>query len=258
MANGPDLAGLRPLRASGSGQFTAAGLAQLRARLAQPVTVFDLRQESHVFVDGTPVSWYATNNWANAGRLHDEVLADERARVTALLSTPEVVIADDRLQKGRAAAGAPQRVAVHEAATEQALVEAAGLHYVRIQVSDHARPSDEEVERFVLAVRALAPGSWVHFHCRAGRGRTTTFLVLYEMLRNAHRVRLEDIAKRQELLARDYDVLRPAPDGSWKVPYVADRIALVRAFYEYARANPGGGPQSWREWLAGPAVRGAQ
>ena len=67
------------------------------------------------------------------------------------------------------------------------------------------------------------------------------------MLRNAHRVSLEDIARRQELLAEDYDVLRPAESGSWKAPFTEDRIAFVRAFYAYARANPNGQPWLWTE-----------
>ena len=70
------------------------------------------------------------------------------------------------------------------------------------------------------------------------------------MLRNARRVSLQDIASRQERLAEDYDVLKPAPADSWKAPYVAGRIAFVRAFFEYARANPDGRPATWREWLA--------
>jgi broad specificity phosphatase PhoE len=244
----PDLTGLRELRASGSGQFTAAGLALLRERLRGAVTVVDLRQESHVFVDGVPLSWYATHNWSNAGLSHAKVEADELARLALFRPGEQVVIADDRSMKDPAQAGPPERLSVREATTERTLVERSGLGYVRIHVSDHARPLDDEVERFVEAVRALPPQGWAHFHCRAGRGRTTTFLVLYDMLRNANRVSLEDIAKRQEQLAEDYDVLKPAPADSWKAPYVADRIAFVRAFFEYARANPDGRPASWLEW----------
>ena len=74
-------------------------------------------------------------------------------------------------------------------------------------------------------------------------------MVLYDVLRNANRVSLEDIVRRQKLLGYDYDVLRPAAPGSWKAPYTEDRIAFVRAFYNYARANPNGRPQIWSEWL---------
>jgi protein-tyrosine phosphatase len=105
------------------------------------------------------------------------------------------------------------------------------------------RPLDEAVDQFIVAVRALPENAWAHFHCEAGLGRTTTFLVLYDMLRNAARVSLEDIVCRQKLLGYNYDVLRPTGLGNWKAPYMEDRIAFVRAFYNYARANPNGRPQ---------------
>ena len=85
-------------------------------------------------------------------------------------------------------------------------------------------------------------------------------MVLYDMLRNATRASLEDIVRRQKLLRYDYDVLRPAGPGNWKAPCMEDRIAFVRAFYNYARTNPNGRPQIWSEWLrsGGQGVRCAQ
>ena len=74
-------------------------------------------------------------------------------------------------------------------------------------------------------------------------------MVLYDMLRNATRVSLEDIVQRQKLLGYGYDVLGPDGPGNWKAPYMEDRIAFVRAFYNYACANPNGRPQLWSEWL---------
>src|SRR5439155_709488 len=57
--------GLRDLRASGSGEFTPEGLKLVLARTRGPVTVFDLRQETHIFVNHTPVSRSASPAWAN-------------------------------------------------------------------------------------------------------------------------------------------------------------------------------------------------
>jgi protein-tyrosine phosphatase len=74
-------------------------------------------------------------------------------------------------------------------------------------------------------------------------------MVLYDMLRNANRVSLEDIVLRQKILSHGYDVLQPPEAEIWKTPYAADRAAFVRAFYDYARANPNGRPQLWSEWL---------
>jgi protein-tyrosine phosphatase len=242
--------GLADLHASGSGEFTAEGLKLLLLRTRSPVTIFDLRQETHIFVNGLPVSWFATNDWANVGRSQSAIEADETARVQSLKPGSEIVIRQgESVKKGSADSAAPQRVTVEWVSTERDIAEAAGAGYVRITVTDHARPLDGEVDRFILAVRALPKNGWAHFHCEAGRGRTTTFMVLYDMLRNATRVSLEDIVRRQKLLGYDYDVLRAAAAGSWKAPYIEDRIAFVRAFYNYARANPNGQPQLWSEWL---------
>src|SRR6266704_5149481 len=246
----PGATGLSDLCASGSGEFTPESLKLVLARTRGPVTVFDLRQETHIFVNDLPVSWYASHDWANVGRSQSAIVAEEASRVQSLKPGSEIDIQPgEAVKKGNANSAEPQRVKVKSASTERDVVRGAGTGYVRTAVTDHARPLDDEVDRFVLAVRALPENAWAHFHCEAGRGRTTTFMVLYDMLRNATRVSLEDIARRQQLLGYDYDVLRPADPGSWKAPYTDDRIAFVRAFYDYARANPAGRPQLWSEWL---------
>jgi len=246
----PTTTGLSDLRASGSGEFTPEGLKLVLARTRGPVTVFDLRQETHMFVNDLPVSWYASRDWANVGRSQSAIQADEAARVQSLKLGSEIDIRPGEVvKKGNAGAATLQRVTVKSAGTERDVVGGAGASYVRITVTDHARPLNDEVDRFVLAVRALPENGWAHFHCEAGRGRTTTFMVLYDMLRNANRVSLEDIVRRQKILGYDYDVLQPSKPGDWRAPYTEDRAAFVRAFYDYARANPNGGPQLWSEWL---------
>jgi Inositol hexakisphosphate len=246
----PSDTGLADLHASGSGEFTADGLKLLLVRTRGPVTVFDLRQETHIFVNGLPISWFATNDWANVGRSQSAIEADENARVESLHPGNKIIVRlGAAVKKPGVTPSTPQNVTVEHASTERDLVEPNHAASVRVTVTDHCRPLDNEVDRFILAVRALPENGWAHFHCEAGRGRTTTFMVLYDMLRNAARVSLEDIVRRQQLLGYDYDVLRPGGLGDWRAPYTEDRIAFVRAFYNYAHANPNGRPQLWSEWL---------
>jgi len=228
----PATIGLSDLHASGSGEFTADNLKLLLTRMHGAITIFDLRQETHIFVNGLPVSWFVTRDWANVGRSQTEIEEAEAAWVQSLRPGSEIAVRPGHaVKEGNAESGVPQQVIVKEAGNERDLVSSAGASHVRV------------------AVRVLPENAWAHFHCEAGLGRTTTFMVLYDMLRNARHVSLEDIVQRQKLLGYGYDVLGPDGPGNWKAPYMEDRIAFVRAFYNYARANPNGPPQIWSEWL---------
>src|SRR5947209_11880424 len=111
-------AGLTDLRASGSGEFTADGLKLLLTRTRGPVTVFDLRQETHIFVNGLPISWFATRDWANVGRSQGAIEADERARVESLkLGSKIVVRPGAAVKKPGVTPSTPQNVIVGPART---------------------------------------------------------------------------------------------------------------------------------------------
>jgi len=243
----PSTMGLQELQLSGSGEYTVTNLKLMLDRISKHVTIFDLRQEDHIFVNGEPVSWYATNNWANVGKSNETIMAGEKERIASIKIGTTLSLGDAKSKKGEVSAPI-ENVTVSTVCTEEDAVKSAGASYVRVTVSDHARPLDGEVDRFIKAVRALPADSWVHMHCRAGKGRTTTFMALYDMLRNANKVSLDDIIQRQSLLIGDYDLLAIDADGG-KAGVGEDRAVFVRTFYDYARANPNGQPQLWSEWL---------
>jgi Inositol hexakisphosphate len=245
----PATTGLTELRASGSGEFTPESFKLVLTRTRGPVTVFDLRQETHIFVNDLPVSWYASRDWANVGRSQSQIEADEAERVASLKRGSKIDVRPGHpVKHGDPNSIPPQQVSVERASIERNIVQPAGANYVRITVTDHTGPLDDEVDRFILAVRALPENAWAHFHCEAGLGRTTTFMVLYDVLHNANRVSLEDIVRRQKILSHGYDVLQPDEPGNWKAPYATERAAFIRAFYNYARANPDGRPHLWSHW----------
>ncbi|AHZ86420.1 protein tyrosine phosphatase [Bdellovibrio bacteriovorus] len=224
------------LRMSGSATFSPKALKEV----AKPVKknkaslyVFDLRQESHGLINDIPVTWYADRDWANADLNHEEAVRRERRLLGDLRVGDKI-----------------GTTAIQSIETEESMIRTGGHQYVRLTVTDHVRPVDSEVDRFIESVRALPENAWVHFHCRAGKGRTTTFMVLYDMLKNAKTDSFEEIIKRNTELSNDYDVLTvPADEKDWKYPYQKERAAFVTEFYNYAKAHPNGEGMLWGEWV---------
>ncbi|PTL75749.1 protein tyrosine phosphatase [Vitiosangium sp. GDMCC 1.1324] len=240
-----------PPHCSGSAQFSLAGWDDIQERLGRPAPerlyVVDLRQETHGFLDGAAVSWYARHNWGCVGLAGDEVRQLEGLRLRLLARAETVWVGDARaIKEGREPHFTEWKPG--HVRTEQ---EALGLpegHYLRLPVTDHLRPDDAVIDRFIHFVRDLRSEAHLHFHCRGGKGRTSLFLTLLELLWNAEHVALEAILERQQRF-NDYDLRkRPAPD-SYKAAFAPERLELLTRFHGYARANPGGGPLSWTQWL---------
>lgn len=250
--------GLRELRASASGQLTEEGLQKLRAQVlgAGPLDprepprlwIFDLRQEAHGFIDGLPISFYAPRNWGNLGRSREGALQEEARRLAALQEEVRHRGAvrfpghtkDVRAKAREVTESGPldslEIIPVRRSVrSEREVVEGLSLGYVRLLVTDHQGASEEELLRFEAAVRALPPGAWVHFHCRGGKGRASTFLLLYDILRNARRPQgrtgLSTLLLRQRLLS-GYAVDEVSASSDWKRPYQEERLLQVRACYD--------------------------
>ncbi|MCU0651930.1 MAG: hypothetical protein MUC39_03200 [Candidatus Omnitrophica bacterium] len=238
--------GLVDLRASGSAEFSEKALLWLNQRLGEDLIIVDLRQESHGFINGAAVTWYAKNNWLNLGKLHDQALQDEASRLNALAQDKVVRIYDGNGVKHEIK-DFGKSIEIRQVCSEQQLTAQYNIRYFRLTVPDHMRPSDEEADRFVAFVRNLSGRDWLHFHCRAGMGRTTTFLVMYDMMRNADKVSLDDIIARHAAVEPNYNLFKTR-EGSREEIY-KDRIDFVRLFYEYSKAFCAGDKASWSEWL---------
>ena len=246
----PDRQGLDTLMASGSEQPSLTELAGVIREAGKNVVVVDLRQESHAYLDEHPVSWYGTKNWTNKGKSQADVQADEHSRIIALSSLSSAVVARvlSKDSDGNLLTVQNEEIAYQNAQSEEQAARSLGLGYQRISVSDHSRPLDADVDQFIFFVRALAPGTWLHFHCHAGDVRTTTFMLLYDILRNAGVLGLNELAMRQYLLG-GVDVLHTRHVG-WKEELYNERAAFIGKFFEYARTRDFK-TASWTEYLAG-------
>ncbi|QSQ15920.1 phosphatase domain-containing protein [Myxococcus landrumensis] len=249
---GLETRGLEVLRCSGSAQLSVAGYQDVVRRLEEVprelLHVVDLRQESHGFLNGAAVSWYAESNWGAAGLSDEEAQALERQRLLLLSRSSRVRVSDVAGVKGRA----PPSSRDWECRTVMDEARAFDLppgRYARLPVTDHTRPRDTIVDGFIQWVRGLDERAHLHLHCRGGKGRTATFMCLLDMLHNAQHLSLDALLDRQARLG-GYDLRKAADPSSPKAPFIAERRVFLARFHEYARENPGGGPLGWEEWLA--------
>ena len=119
------------------------------------------------------------------------------------------------------------------------------MSYIRIPVTDKEKPSDDMVDYFVQFVQSLPQNTWVHFHCEEGMGRTTTFMVMYDIMKNAKRVSLDDIMNRQVLIGGQ-DLL---DDKVNTTKNAKERTEFIQEFYKYALQNNDNFKTTWSQWI---------
>ncbi len=243
----PSDLGLAQLRASASGQFSQKSFVKILETIpAKKILLLDLREESHGFINGIAISWYEENNWSNKDKNLEEITRDENERL-------QKAIKDRYLQltyKKNLEDLEPKIVYVYDAYTEADLAKKMGVDYVRLPVTDHLRPSDEEVDLFINLIKNFKseyPECWIHFHCSAGRGRSTSFIAMYDMMNNAKNVTFEDILSRQALLGGK-DLTQPFTPSDWRYLHHFGRLKFLTEFYNYCLENPNF-EQSWSSWI---------
>jgi protein-tyrosine phosphatase len=238
-----DKRGLAELPMSGSSEFNSVSLADILSKLpGRQVIVVDLRQESHVLINDRLVTWEAGDDWANVGLSHDEALDLERERIRPLTFLRTLGLVDHKqYEHGEGSSG--EAALVWSVRSEEQLVSSQGLGYERLTVTDHLRPGDEEVDRFIRLVDGMGPQDWLHFHCRAGVGRTSTFMGMFDMLHNADTVPLQEILARAG--SRDMNEIKDGPHHQ----FYAERYEFLEWFYRYAQARKAGSRLSWSDWL---------
>ena len=264
--------GLDTLNASGSAQFCKLQIQGLkdwlvRNGLPSSVIIVDLRQESHgFFVLSQPVQgestiavgYFAERDWMSIGKNLVSINADEEGRFHLAMKTPNnlpVLEIKKETEEGGVCTATSWPVDVVSWTTEQGLAQELDYGYQRFPATDHVRPQDTEVDQFIAFEVGLQNKSnvWLHFHCRGGDGRTTTFLAMHDMIHNARTVSLEDILNRQLWLG-GVDLNMPSNTGkgttSFKYPFAVERAQFMQNFYKYVGdAKPGNFAVSWSTWL---------
>lgn len=116
------------------------------------------------------------------------------------------------------------------------------MNYSRVPVTDTKLPTNEMIDCFINIVKECSKNNWIHFHCKAGFGRTTTFMIMYDMMKNYKNATSDEIVKRQLVLA-NFNEKEISQFSS------NDRIDFLNKFYNYCKDINGNFDTTWSSWL---------
>ena len=256
-ANQVDISGFNALRVSGSGQFSESQFEYLIRHLSKAhkvnlkdIIIVDLREEPHGFINGDAVTWYYGPLSYQQFKSPGAVLESEHQRLD-LLSTQEFVIINSQSKHsdGMIDSKKPQVIRRINHYNEEQLAKKLGVGYVRIPVTDHFMPEPQDVDLFLKFYQTVGDKKWLHFKCRGGKGRTTTFMTLVDMLKNP-KVTKADFFKRQTMIQGTDLTLVAGGTKSWKRLLSKSRLQFIGLFYDYLHAKDGYGHKSWSAWIS--------
>jgi hypothetical protein len=244
ISTGVSQEGLAELNMSGSGQFSQQELDYLKKLLPQLAVVVDLRQESHGFVNDDAVSWFVPKNWVKVGLSDSEVNTIQKNLLKELAtqkSVPTFILKSSKDQ-GSGKLDYWNTITPQSVQGEPEILVPHNITYHRFYVTDDQYPALSEIDRSVQLWDSVGENQHVHLHCENGHGRTTTFMVMADILTNAKNVSLDDIIKRQKEIGGENLKKLPDPDD-YKYPYEVKRLELIEAFYNYAKTTSSPRPQ---------------
>ncbi len=227
----PTRKGLEILRISGSRRPTQGGLKKNLGSMGMPVYSFDLQQEDHYYINGSPARWYGYDSAAEAGV--NMAIIGTRHYIRRLIHTGKLVHTKEDMQ------------------TEKEITEALGFKYIGILQTRHRIPKAEQVDQYMDTINSIPQPSWIHFHCNGGRSRTSLAMVMYDIMKNGREVSVEDIVKRQHLLgSEDLFDTRVWATSTYTKEMLENRAEFIKAFYRYVNDPEGYGVTKWSEWSA--------
>lgn len=248
----PSRSGLDNMMASGSGIIQEVTFKRAMQRVPQEgkenFYVIDLRESPECFWNGVPIRWYGYWRDPSTGEIKEKSFKQDKLSNTFV----KIKWAIRRFKNNVSL----ELLKQHNLETEQDMVKKLGFHYAAFNGIRHTVHQHKQIDQFVAFVKSMQPSAWLHFHCGAGRGRTTIFLVLYDIIKNAHQVSLKDIVARQYMLGGEnvFDD-KPWVNGTWTPEALKARKKLVQTFYAYVKDPNGYAKQSWSNWLKVKGVK---
>ena len=198
------------------------------------IYMLDLRQESHGYLEDYTVSLHGgEHNDINHDLLTAQVILKEWKDLHSLYGVPTKIHNTNKSFEG----AKTKTICSENVCTEKELAEKAGFKYIRFSAQDHHFPQNETVDEFILFYRQLPENSWLHFHCLAGRGRTSVFMIMYDLMRHPN-LSMKRAANRQYMIG-GRRIVASSDEDEWSgKDYIdSDRSRKLRLFRKYVRAN---------------------
>lgn len=231
-------AGLNKIRILGSGQFDQNQLQHIINITGQKLIIVDLRQETHFFINGKPVSLRGHHDQANKHLTSAEINKNQQNIISKLKNYTSINIYHVTkchlcLIKNNYFA---DKVKIDTIESEQELAQQNKVGYLHLYITDHQKPNVIETAKFIDFVNHIPKNTYLYFHCHKGVGRTTTFMVMYDMILNAKKVSFKDILLRQTMLGGKNFYILP-PKHSYKYKAAVKRYMFLKDFYTFTKTH---------------------
>ena len=177
------------LNISGSAQFTKDQLLNLKNSINKDnICIVDLRQESHGMINDLAISFLNPYKDLNNGFTTEQTIKAENS----LLNKIKI---GNTIQLYKHTGIFIKDITVDFISNESQLVTEADMQYKRFAVKDNSAP--DIVDEFVEFIKNKPDDIHLHFHCAAGKGRTTSFMVMYQAMKNNSNLTLEQLLSYQ-------------------------------------------------------------
>lgn len=179
------------LNISGSAQFTKDQLLNLKNYINKDnICIVDLRQESHGMINDLAISFLNPYKDLNNGFTTEQTIKAENS----LLNKIKI---RNTIQLYKHTGIFIKDITVDFISNESQLVTEADMQYKRFAVKDNSAPTPDIVDEFVEFIKNKPDDIHLHFHCAAGKGRTTSFMVMYQAMKNNSNLTLEQLLSYQ-------------------------------------------------------------
>jgi hypothetical protein len=261
-----NLKGYKELNISGSSQFSEKEWIFIKNYLQQTysinqsdIYVIDLREEPHFFINGLPITM-AVDDLGKEDILKFEAFIDidkdnmQLFEQDLVLETEKKKSLDiykviDKKEKIFSKKYKKQHTTIKSIQTERDLIQKLGSHYIRFSVTDHKRPTDQLIDQFLDFLKNLPENSWLHFHCRGGVGRTSSFMLMIDIIKNGKDMPLDHLIQRNVEAGGSTKLFELDKLGASKFKDGLVRRDFLVSFYKYVKDPNGYGVTSWSKWI---------